>query len=142
MLQASLLLCVHASFHRSFLQLTAVQRSQAIDILAANLRYICSSAQQLLSEDDTPCAEALKRHKNGLKMIVYLLHIISMQAHKDSEDAKGAENAAAKPAKATGQLMQQLFGSSTARALNRVVKSACYMLPLLLTCLGMPPLLQ
>lgn len=86
---------------RGFLQLSASQRSQAIDVLSANLRYICSSAQQLLTDDQQPSVEVLQRHRNGLKMVVHLLHIIAIQAQKDSEAAKGAENAA-KPVKAAG----------------------------------------
>lgn len=87
---------------RSFLQLSPSQRSQAVDVLAANLRYLCTSAQQLLSDEEQPSPETLQKHRNGLKMIVHLLHIIAMQAQKDAEASKGAENAAVKPAKGAG----------------------------------------
>ena len=90
--------------NRGFLQLAPRQRTQAVDVLAANLRYVCTSAQQLLADGETPCPETLQRHRNAIKMIVHLLHVVSMQAQKDAETAKGAENAAAKPAKATGTL--------------------------------------
>lgn len=90
---------------RSFLQLPSSQRSQAVDVLAANLRFLCTSAQQLLcDQEETPRPEILQKHKNGLKMIVHLLHIIAMQAQKDAEASKGAENAAAKTSKAAGEL--------------------------------------
>jgi hypothetical protein len=76
-----------------------------VDVLAANLRYLCTSAQQLLSDqEEPPSPETLQKHRNGLKMIVHLLHIIAMQAQKDAEASKGAENAAAKPGKAAGAL--------------------------------------
>jgi hypothetical protein len=84
---------------RGFQQLSASQRTQAVDVLAANLRYICTSAQQLLSDDEPASPETLQKHRNGLKMIVHLLHIIAMQAQRDAEASKGAENAAAKPPK-------------------------------------------
>jgi len=87
---------------RTFLQLSPSQRSQAVDVLAANLRYICTSVQHLLSDEEPASPETLQRHRNGLKMIVHLLHMIAMQAHKDAEQSKGAENAAAKPAKGAG----------------------------------------
>lgn len=87
---------------RTFLQLSPSQRSQAVDVLAANLRYICTSVQHLLSDEEPASPETLQRHMNGLKMIVHLLHMIAMQAHKDAEQSKGAENAAAKPAKGAG----------------------------------------
>lgn len=84
---------------RGFQQLSGSQSTQAVDVLAANLRYICTSAQQLLSDEEPASPETLQKHRNGLKMIVHLLHIIAMQAQKDAEAAKGAENAAAKPTK-------------------------------------------
>lgn len=95
---------------RAFLQLAPLERSQAVDVLAANLRALCASAQVLLSDEEPASLEALQRHRNGLKMIVHLLHIIAVQAHKESEQAKGAENAAAKPVKAAGTQWTLLLG--------------------------------
>lgn len=71
-------------------------------MLTANLRYICTSAQQLLSAEEQPSPETLQKHRNGLKMVVHLLHIIAMHANRDAELTKGTENAAVKPAKGTG----------------------------------------
>jgi hypothetical protein len=87
---------------RGFLQLNPSDWSTAVDVLTANLRYICSSAQQLLSAEEQPSPETLQKHRNGLKMVVHLLHIISMHANKDAELSKGTENAAVKPAKGAG----------------------------------------
>jgi hypothetical protein len=96
---------------RGFQQLSASQRTQAVDVLAANLRYICTSAQQLLSDDEPASPETLQKHRNGLKMIVHLLHIIAMQAQKDAEACKGAENAAAKPTKGAPPVAAWLRGA-------------------------------
>lgn len=71
-------------------------------MLTANLRYICTSARQLLSAEEQPSPETLQKHRNGLKMVVHLLHIIAMHANKDADLSKGTENAAVKPAKGTG----------------------------------------
>lgn len=87
---------------RGFLQLSPSDRSTAVDVLTANLRYICTSAQQLLSAEEQPSPETLQKHRNGLKMIVHLLHIIAMHANRDAELTKGTENAAVKPAKGAG----------------------------------------
>jgi hypothetical protein len=94
------LLCVACNFS-GFLQLHPRQRTKAVDILAANLSMLCSSAQGLLSSQEAVQPEAVLLHKNGLKMLVHLLHVIAMQADKDAQQAQGGENAA-KP-KATGK---------------------------------------
>lgn len=106
--------CLAASLHcRAFLQLSPNHRSQIVDILAANLRYLCASAQQLLADSDASNAEALQQHRNGLKMMVHLLHTVATQASKDAGQAQGLENAAAKPLKAAGK------AGSSAQAVNR-----------------------
>ncbi|WIA41348.1 hypothetical protein OEZ86_004943 [Tetradesmus obliquus] len=86
---------------RGFLQLHPRQRAKTVDVLAANLSMLCSSAQGLLSSQEAVQADAVLLHKNGLRMLVHLLHVIAMQADKDAQQAQGAENAA-KP-KAAGR---------------------------------------
>ena len=92
----------HSFCCRNFLKLHPRQRAKAVDALAANLCTLCTSAHNLLSNYEAASAEAILRHKNGLKMFVQLLHVIAMQAEKDTQQAKGAENAA-KPKPAGGQ---------------------------------------
>ncbi|WIA21063.1 hypothetical protein OEZ85_005385 [Tetradesmus obliquus] len=86
---------------RGFLQLHPRQRAKTVDVLAANLSMLCSSAQGLLSSQEAVQADAVLLHKNSLRMLVHLLHVIAMQADKDAQQAQGAENAA-KP-KAAGR---------------------------------------
>lgn len=76
------------------MQLHPRQRAKTVDVLAANLSMLCSSAQGLLSSQEAVQADAVLLHKNGLRMLVHLLHVIAMQADKDAQQAQGAENAA------------------------------------------------
>jgi hypothetical protein len=71
-------------------------------VLTANLHTLCSSAQDLLTASDGAASAAGLRHRNGLQRSVHLLHTIAAQAERDAQHAQGAENAAAKPAKAAG----------------------------------------
>jgi hypothetical protein len=86
---------------RGFLQLHPRQRAKIVDVLAANLSMLCSSALGLLSSQEAVQPEAVLLHKNGLRMLVNLLHVIAMQADKDAQQVQGGKNAA-KP-KAAGK---------------------------------------
>lgn len=60
---------------------------------------ISRSAKGMLSDQDASSPAAAMRHRNGIKMLVYLLHSIATQAAKANQPMKGAENATkAKPA--------------------------------------------
>jgi len=69
-----------------------------LDAFTANLSSVAASAQHLLTAYDKASTEAVLRHKNGFKMLVYLLHMITMQAQREADQFHGSENALVKQA--------------------------------------------
>lgn len=98
--------------HRHFLKLHPRQRTQFVDLLAATLHTLCDSARNLLSTDEDIHPGAVLQHKNGLNMCLYLLHTVAMQAQKDAQHGKGAENAV--KTKTTGKQAGLTCGCQTA----------------------------
>jgi len=86
-----------------FLRLPAATRACLLETLTANLVALASSAESLLDEWATATPDAIAANKAALKMHVFLLHCVAMQAQEEAERRVGQPTAAAAPKRAAGE---------------------------------------